>query len=165
MSYKDLREYIDLLGQRGRVSRLDGVDLDGEVAEVSRIARNAILMDNFTGYPPGYRVLVKSMDSLADFFLAVNWSTEVRGLELTRAWKDHLKEFKPLPPKWVNSGPIMENVSTGQEVDLLKFPVPKWHENDGGRGWRASGRWTRARRAVARSGRRPRRCPPPSPGR
>ena len=27
----------------------------------------------------------------------------------------------------------MENVERGDQIDLLKFPVPRWHEGDGGR--------------------------------
>jgi 3-polyprenyl-4-hydroxybenzoate decarboxylase len=27
----------------------------------------------------------------------------------------------------------MENVYHGDDIDLLKFPVPRWHERDGGR--------------------------------
>ena len=33
----------------------------------------------------------------------------------------------------VSSGPILENVCSGDDVDLFKFPVPFWHERDGGR--------------------------------
>ena len=33
----------------------------------------------------------------------------------------------------VASGPITENVDSGDKVDLLKFPTPRWHEHDGGR--------------------------------
>ncbi|NIO11987.1 MAG: UbiD family decarboxylase, partial [Deltaproteobacteria bacterium] len=36
------------------------------------------------------------------------------------------------PPKMVDSGPLMENVLRGEEVDMLKIPVPIWHELDGG---------------------------------
>ncbi len=133
MPYKDLREYIDLLDEKGLLTRLDGVDWDGEVGEIERITSKAVLMDNFPGYPPGYRVLTGLRASTPEFFLATNWSSDKKGLELTRAWKEHLKEFKPVPPKWVKNGPIMENVFTGNNIDMLKFPVPKWHEDDGGR--------------------------------
>jgi len=33
----------------------------------------------------------------------------------------------------VSSGPVKENVFKGEQVNLLEFPVPKWHEKDGGR--------------------------------
>jgi UbiD family decarboxylase len=43
------------------------------------------------------------------------------------------KGIPPLPPVEVNSGPVMENVHTGDEIDLFEFPTPKWHKQDGGR--------------------------------
>ncbi len=33
----------------------------------------------------------------------------------------------------VTSGPILENVKTGDEIDMTIFPTPHWHELDGGR--------------------------------
>ncbi len=33
----------------------------------------------------------------------------------------------------VSSGPILENVKTGDEIDMTIFPTPHWHELDGGR--------------------------------
>jgi UbiD family decarboxylase len=39
----------------------------------------------------------------------------------------------PIPPLRVASGPCQENVLTGKDIDLYRFPVPRWHEMDGGR--------------------------------
>jgi UbiD family decarboxylase len=36
-------------------------------------------------------------------------------------------------PVVVSDAPILENVLNGAEVDLTRFPVPLWHEHDGGR--------------------------------
>jgi 4-hydroxy-3-polyprenylbenzoate decarboxylase len=41
--------------------------------------------------------------------------------------------MEDFPPEEVASGPILENIESGKEVNLLKFPVPRWHELDGGR--------------------------------
>ena len=41
------------------------------------------------------------------------------------------RDIKPIPPIYVNDGPVMENVQMGEEVNLHKFPVPKWHPDDG----------------------------------
>ena len=32
----------------------------------------------------------------------------------------------------VASGALLENVKTGDDIDLFKIPVPRWHEHDGG---------------------------------
>jgi UbiD family decarboxylase len=41
-----------------------------------------------------------------------------------------MQDLKPLPPRFVNDGPIFENVVEGDDVDVLKFPVPRHHELD-----------------------------------
>lgn len=133
MPNRDLRDFIDQIDGINELIRLDGVDWNEEVGAVYAISSKAVLMDNFPGYPSGYRILVRTADGLKRFFLAANWNTEARGVDLTRAWLEHQRQFKPIPPKWVKDGPVLENVYTGQDVDVLKFPVPKWHEDDGGR--------------------------------
>lgn len=39
----------------------------------------------------------------------------------------------PIPPVRVASGPCQENVLMGKDIDLYQFPVPRWHELEGGR--------------------------------
>ena len=38
-----------------------------------------------------------------------------------------------IPPVIVKDGPVKQNVVKGDDIDLLKFPVPKWNRMDGGR--------------------------------
>ena len=44
-----------------------------------------------------------------------------------------IKAAKPIPPEVVPDGPVMQNVMTGSDVDLWKFPVLRSHAKDGGR--------------------------------
>jgi len=39
---------------------------------------------------------------------------------------------KPIKPILVKEGPCKENIYLGDEVDLLRFPVPLVHQGDGG---------------------------------
>ena len=43
-----------------------------------------------------------------------------------------MKEAKAVPPVTVKTGPVMENVRTGGDIDILDIPAPRWHEHDGG---------------------------------
>ena len=55
-------------------------------------------------------------------------------LELREAFLNtYLAELKQLPYREVSDGPIFENILMGDDVDVTKFPVPVWHERDGGR--------------------------------
>lgn len=55
------------------------------------------------------------------------------GRDLVRADRDKLKNFKPIPPKRIDGGKIFKNVDWGEEVNVLKYPVPFMLELDGGR--------------------------------
>jgi len=39
----------------------------------------------------------------------------------------------PIPPVVVEDGPVLQNVLKGKDVDVLRFPAPLLHEQDGGR--------------------------------
>jgi UbiD family decarboxylase len=53
--------------------------------------------------------------------------------EIMIRWKERLSNYRPVPPAPVSLGPVLENEFRDHEIDLLKFPVPRWHELDGGR--------------------------------
>ena len=54
--------------------------------------------------------------------------------ELSDAYREaYLQEQRVVPHVIVEDGPVLENVMMGDEVDVTKFPAPKWHEKDGGR--------------------------------
>ena len=52
-----------------------------------------------------------------------------RGIPRTTTWPIS----KRIEPRYVNDGPVFENVITGDAIDVTKFPAPKWHPEDGGR--------------------------------
>jgi 4-hydroxy-3-polyprenylbenzoate decarboxylase len=49
------------------------------------------------------------------------------------AWRKKVKKLELMPPTYVSDAPVKENVIKGDDVDVLEFPVPFWHELDGGR--------------------------------
>ncbi len=134
MAYKDLREWITQVDAAGELVRLEGVHWDLEASAVCSMTEKAVLFDKFPGYPPGYRLLGRGRkEGLKRFFITANWSSEARGIALTRAWKDRLKELKPVPPQAVTGGPIKENILTGKDINVLKFPVPRAFDREAGR--------------------------------
>lgn len=134
MPYKDLRQWLEKVDRIGELVKLEGVHWDLEAGAVCNLTDKAVLFDKFPGYPAGYRVMgPMQRETLPRFFITANWSTEARGTALTKAWMERMRQFEPVPPRWVKSGPVMENAFTGKKVDLTKFPVPKRHPGDGGR--------------------------------
>ena len=55
------------------------------------------------------------------------------GLELVQNYRKHRrKHAEPIPSEYVSDGPVLENVLMDNQVDILAFPAPKWHGDDGG---------------------------------
>jgi len=136
--YKDLRGYLDAVEQLGELRVVNGADWDLELGAITEVAARAtqpkvLLFDNIKGYPNGFRVVTNPVCSAATTALAFGLDPKLTGLDLIRAWKEKLGSQKPLKPVAVSNGPITENLDSGNQVDLLKFPTPRWHEADGGR--------------------------------
>jgi UbiD family decarboxylase len=53
--------------------------------------------------------------------------------EAMERWREFYRAYQPVSAVKVGQAEFRDNVLEGQEVDLLRFPVPKWHERDGGR--------------------------------
>jgi 4-hydroxy-3-polyprenylbenzoate decarboxylase len=65
--------------------------------------------------------------------MALGLATDLGPGELARAWRAKSRGLGNVPVKEVQAGPIFENVCRGIDVDLTRFPAPRWHEHDGGR--------------------------------
>lgn len=134
MAYDDLREWLQIVEKSGGLTRIDGARWELEASAICSLSRNMVLFDHFPDYPPGYRLLASYPPKpVSNFLLAVNWNTELKGTALTKAWKEKIQNYTPVAPKRVNSGPVMDNVAKGKDVNLLKFPAPVAFPNEGGR--------------------------------
>lgn len=139
MRYRDLRDWIREVEDLGELKRVDGVDWKLEMGAITEIfARNepypAILFDKIKDYPPGLRVLVGvHHQSLKRLSLTTHLPPNLNRLDFIMAWKERLNHPRLIPPKMVDTGPVLECVYEGKDVDLLSLPVPYWHERDGGR--------------------------------
>ncbi|MFC2071087.1 UbiD family decarboxylase, partial [Chloroflexota bacterium] len=93
-----------------------------------------LLFDKIKGYEAGYRVTSNLFASSRRTALGLGLPSEANKMDLVRAMREKIEAgIEPIPPVEVETGPIKENVDIGDQVDLLKFPAPKWHELDGGR--------------------------------
>ncbi|HEY7064135.1 MAG TPA: UbiD family decarboxylase [Chloroflexota bacterium] len=136
MLWRDLREYLDRLEQLGDLLRVTGANWEEEIGGISELMIEqhgpALLFDEIPGYPRGHRVA-------ANLYTTPKRTAVVFGLDyeppetLAERWLQLLRDLKPIPPAYVESGPIFENVLTGDAINLFAFPTPKWHEDDGGR--------------------------------
>ena len=54
-------------------------------------------------------------------------------MDFVRIWKENYKKIKPVPAKFAKKSPLFDNVYRDGDIDMFKFPTPKWHDKDGGR--------------------------------
>ncbi len=138
-SRTDLRDFLAQADAAGELLRIDGVDWNlemGGVAEIVNHARSeapAVLFDNIPGYPKGFRVLSGGTNSSKRVAFAMNLPVPNVPIDLVRAYRDRMKTHAPIPHRFVETGPVLENIDRDGAVDLYKFPVPQVHEEDGGR--------------------------------
>jgi len=138
LPYHDLRQWLDEAQKLGEVKEVGGLSYErdiGMVAEMSAHADDApcFVFKDVPGTLPGSRLLV-------NFFagkrknMTLGFSTELNKLELSESFRvNHAGMQRRIPPRYVDTGPVMQNVMTGDAIDVSKFPAPQWHPQDGGR--------------------------------
>lgn len=137
--YKDLRQWLEQVETLGELRVIRGASWDEEIGAIADLAmhqpglRPAILFEDIPGYPAGYRVVNLILSSVNRVCLTANIPAQPDTASLVAAWRQESKKWKPLEPRWVEDGPVMENVLEGPDVDLRRFPAPMWHPLDGGR--------------------------------
>ncbi len=131
---KDMRDFISKAEEKGILHRIKAeVDWDLELSHIAKINEEkqgpALLFENVKDYDsPVITSVCTTTERLA---LIMGESLDSSLVDLMRVWVE--KNENKIPPKWVDSGPCKENIMMGDEVDLFKFPAPKFYPLDGGR--------------------------------
>ena len=139
MLYNDLRSWMSKVEEFGELKTVEGIDWKYEMGAVTEVyARNppysAILFDKIKDYPAGHRVLVGvHHQSLKRQCLTTHLPLDYDRYQFIQAWRKRLNNPTYIPPRVVETGPVLENVYEGKDIDLYSLPVPHWHEEDGGR--------------------------------
>jgi 4-hydroxy-3-polyprenylbenzoate decarboxylase len=133
-----LRTWLKQADQLGEIRTIEGADWDLEIGGVTDILTErgkspAVLFDSIKGFPRGRRVLVNSLGSTKRLGLCLGMPQNLTPMEFVAEWRRRSKALKQIPPVTVKDGPVLENVQSGDDVDLLAFPTPRWFELDGGR--------------------------------
>jgi 4-hydroxy-3-polyprenylbenzoate decarboxylase len=136
MSWHDFREFLGELERVSEVQLVEGVDPDLELGTLTELMAERkgpmLLFDRINGFPPGYRIAAKAYATPRRTAIALGLPTEVSPFEMFKVWRNRVRDYQPIKPQVVPTGSVMENVVEGDDVDLGRFPAPKWHERDGG---------------------------------
>ncbi|HET7765325.1 MAG TPA: UbiD family decarboxylase, partial [Burkholderiales bacterium] len=136
--HSDLREAIERIERAGELQRIKGADWKLEMGTLAEIVYRqetppAILFEDIPGYPKGFRAVSGATNSAKRLAIVLGFAPPSHPLDVVRAYRDRMKSHKPIPPRVVKDGPVLENVLAGKDIDVLKFPAPLLHEHDGGR--------------------------------
>ncbi len=138
----DLRDWLEIADSLGQVQHLNGADWNLELGGIVDVVSHhstkepALLFDNIKDYPAGYRLLANPAASKELSAILLGLPPDLTETQLIQEWRQRAKSqgaHTLLPVDERKDGPIFENVQRGADIDLYKFPAPKWHERDGGR--------------------------------
>ena len=138
IDYDDLREWLAHAERLGEVRVVKGASWQediGLVAEAILRAENGpcVVFDEVPGSPKGFRLLL-NMFAGTRRNMTLGFPDHLTKWELSDAYREaYLKISKIVPHEIVDDGPVFENIMTGDDIDVTKFPSPVWHEKDGGR--------------------------------
>jgi UbiD family decarboxylase len=134
---KSLQEFVDAVEALGDVTRIEGADWNLEVGCLTELSCEVdgplLLFDDFKDSPSGYRVASNVINTPRRLAVAMGLPPDKHPIDLVRLLRDRRKRLDPLPPEEVPDGPVLECCQPEGSVNLGLFPVPKWHEHDGGR--------------------------------
>ncbi|HYR94173.1 MAG TPA: UbiD family decarboxylase [Methylomirabilota bacterium] len=135
----DLREWLKRIDEIGELQVVTGANTDEDIGMATEILgrtrpSKATIFDEIVGYKKGWRVLSNGLGSFKRIAVTLGLPLDGTPHELVKAWQERVRKgITTIPAEVVKDGPVFENVMRGSEVDVLKFPAPKWHEFDGGR--------------------------------
>ena len=136
--HRDLREFLSRIEHAGELLKIPGAHWNLEMGTLAESVNErpdapAVLFEDVPEYPRGFRVLSGSTNSMRRLAITLGFPVPEHPLDVVRAYRDRMKSHRPVPPRVVKRGPVLENVLREGGVDVLKFPVPFLHELDGGR--------------------------------
>lgn len=125
---KDLREYLELLRQKGWLDEITQPrPLDSLAASMKEQEKKerTVLFDNIEGYDcPMVNNLFANRDFLAALF-------ECPTDRVTQVFSQRYNER--IKPVMVTQAPVQARIYTGEEIDVLRFPFIQHAPKDGGR--------------------------------
>ena len=139
LAYTDFRSFVEEAKKISDFRIIENADWDAEIGALVESTAELVsqppmlIFDKVKGYPAGFRVCSLPYAAYRRVALALGLPTDKTKFETLRLAARKVRSAEPIPPKEVSTSPLFENKLTGADVDMLKFPALRFHENDGGR--------------------------------
>lgn len=137
--WRDLREWLDAVERIGQLKQVTGASSEADIGAITQMFEQredspAALFDEIPGFEAGYRVLSNGMGTRERQAITLGIDpTTATHERMIATWRNLMRSFVPVEPIVADRGRIQENVLSGKDVDLGRFPAPIWHPKDGGR--------------------------------
>lgn len=140
VQWGDLREWIALIEQRGLLKRIRvPVDTDEELSAITFMATRgngapALIFENLQNGERGMSVLANMLGaSSTRYAIAMGIDDKLSLRDMIRETRKVMR--RRIAPKMIakQNAPVNERLQTGADVDLTRFPAPKFWPGDGGR--------------------------------
>src|SRR5262245_58244946 len=137
LCYDDLRQWLEEARKLGEVKDVSGLTWQQDIGMVAGMVHDdgapCFVFDAVPGTIKGSRVLVNFFGGKRKN-MTLGFPTDLSKIDLSEGFRTNfMGPMTRIAPKYVDDGPIFENVMTGDDVDVTAFPAPKWHAADGGR--------------------------------
>jgi UbiD family decarboxylase len=137
-TFDSMRDYLDVIRAKGLLQDVADADWNlemGAVTEVVALSKTprALLFDRISGYREGLRIATNLYASPKLQAVALGLPDDIAVPQMVQRWREKSRTLKPTSPRTVTDGPVRENIDRGDDINIFKFPIPRWHEHDGGR--------------------------------
>ena len=139
LGWRDLREWLALADKIGELKRITApVDPIEEIGAITLLATRedkapALMFDHMQGDTTGSHILTNMLGSSKErYALAVGLDPSLSTRQMIEATRSIMAD--PIKPRMIakDKAPVNDVVLTGDDIDLTRFPVPKFWPGDGG---------------------------------
>ena len=141
-SFGDLRGWIEALEVEGELHRIGAkVDWNCELGTIARKTFGqgngpALMFEDIAGYGPdddvwSRAVFTGGLSNYSRVAMMLGLPKDAPVRDLVLATRHYLQQR--VAPVEVATGKVKQNIVTGDDIDIYKVPVPRWHREDGGR--------------------------------
>src|SRR5437868_4385639 len=128
---QDLRTWLAQMDAAGELQMIRGANREREIGGLVDIYQRqtnnkALMFDDIPGFPSGYRAVANILTSTRRIRMTLGLPADASDMELIQWWRQYMKAAKTIPPVTVPTGLVLENVTRGDDVNLLKIPAPRW---------------------------------------
>lgn len=137
---ENLRSWLEQVRLTGRLREVRGASCDLEIGALTDLnvkrRKWTLLFDEIPGFPKGRRLATGCLVDAGRVALAFGLPSNLDDRKLVESLRRKLALVPPsldrFPPVTIRQTPLFENGMEGGDVDMHRFPAPRWNEFDGG---------------------------------